>query len=128
MKLEVYRRLIRIVAFSTGLVTAVGVTLNNLFIPFAGITAGMLVLYAAKQWVEERDRDERTAAINQRASQATISITVATLAFVGLGLMLLSRQGFIDFEQLGFHLATTSLFMMSVKAFFDWYYRNRLGG
>jgi uncharacterized membrane protein len=69
-----------------------------------------------------------TTFINMKAAQATLSIAVITVAFAGLGLILLSRQGFLDYEQLGFYLAIQALMTMSVKAFFDWYYKNHLGG
>jgi len=128
MRLESYKMVLRIVTFSTGLITAIGVVLNSLFLPLTGITAGMLILYAAKQRVEERDRDERTTLINLKAAQATLSIAVIIMAFAGLSLILLSREGFLDYEQMGFYLAIQALMIMSAKAFFDWYYKNRLGG
>ena len=88
----------------------------------------MLTLYLAKREVTERDTDERTAIINQKSSQTTLSITVTSLAVVGLVLFILSRQGYLGYEELGFQLEVLGLIVMSLKAFFDWYYRNRLGG
>lgn len=128
MRLESYKMVLRIVTFSTGLITAIGVVLNSLFLPLTGITAGMLILYAAKQRVEERDRDERTTLINLKAAQVTLSIAVVIMAFAGLSLILLSREGLLDYEQMGVYLAIQALMIMSAKAFFDWYYKNRLGG
>lgn len=128
MKLESYKQLSRVVTFSIGLIVAIGVALNNLILPLVGITGGMLVLYSTKQRVKEIERDERTAFITQRASQATLSVTIIVVSFLGLGLMLLSRAGILDYEQLGFYLALLGLLIMSLRAFFDWYYKNRLGG
>jgi uncharacterized membrane protein len=88
----------------------------------------MLVLYLARREVTERSYDERTVIINQKSSQATLSISVTSLAVVGLSLILLSGQGYLGYEVLGFQLAMLSLLVMALKAFFDWYYRNRFGG
>ena len=128
MKLESYKQVLRAVTAAMGVVVAAGVALNSLLLPLAGMTAGMLLVYAARRRVKETSHDERTALIQQKAAQATLSITVVATAFIGLGLMLLSRQGLLGYEQQGYQLAFLSLFIMSAKAFFDWYYKNRLGG
>jgi uncharacterized membrane protein len=88
----------------------------------------MLLLYAARRTVQETSHDERTVLIQQKAAQATLSMTILATAFIGLGLMVLSRQGLLSYEQQGYQLAILSLFIMSAKAFFDWYFKNRLGG
>ena len=128
MKLESYKQVLRAVTATMGVVIAAGVALNSLLLPLAGVTAGMLLLYEARRSVKQTSHDERTALIQQKAAQATLSITVVATAFIGLGLMLLSRQGLLSYEQEGYQLAFLSLFIMSAKAFFDWYYKNRLGG
>ena len=128
VKLETYKQLMRAVAAAMGLIIAVGVVVNNIAITLIGLTAGMLVLYLARREVTERSYDERTVIINQKSSQATLSITVTSLAVVGLSLILLSGQGYLGYEVLGFQLAMLSLLVMALKAFFDWYYRNRFGG
>ena len=128
MKLESYKLTQRAVATAVGIGVAVGVTLDNIFLPIVALTAGMLVLYAARRQIQETNHDERTILIQQKAAQATLSITVVVTAFFGLGLILLSKQGFFNYEQEGYELAFLSLFVMSAKAFFDWYYKNRLGG
>jgi uncharacterized membrane protein len=128
VKLESYRQVLRAVTAFMGVVVAAGVALNSLLLPLVGVTAGMLLLYAARRTVQETSHDERTVLIQQKAAQATLSMTIIATAFIGLGLMLLSRQGLLSYEQQGYQLAFLSLFIMSAKAFFDWYYKNRLGG
>ena len=128
MKLESYKQVLRAVTATMGVVVAAGVALNSLLLPLAGVTVGMLLLYAARRRVKQTSHDERTALIQQKAAQATLSITIVATAFIGLGLMLLSRQGLLSYEQQGYQLAFLSLFIMLAKAFFDWYYKNRLGG
>ena len=87
VKLETYKQLMRAVAAAMGLIIAVGVVVNNIAITLIGLTAGMLVLYIARREVTERNYDERTVIINQKSSQATLSITVTSLAVVGLSLI-----------------------------------------
>ena len=128
MKIESYKQLVRVVTATMGFIVALSVVLNNILLLLAAITMGMLIIYLAKRQVAEKDRDERTAIINQKASQATLSITVITLAISGLTLILLSRQGYLNYEQVGFQLSMVGLLIMSLKAFFDWYYRNQYGG
>jgi len=128
MKLESYRLVLRAAAAAIGIIVAVGVALNSMLLPLAGLVAGMLVIYAARRTVQETSHDERTILIQQKAAQATLSITIVATAFISLGLILLSRQGLLSYEQQGYQLAILSLFIMSAKAFFDWYYKNRLGG
>jgi uncharacterized membrane protein len=128
MKLESYRLILRTVTAAIGIVVAVGVALNSFLLPLAGVTVGMLLLYAARRTVQETSHDERTVLIQQKAAQATLSMTILATAFIGLGLMVLSRQGLLSYEQQGYQLAILSLFIMSAKAFFDWYFKNRLGG
>ena len=128
LKLETYKQLVRIVAAAMAAIVAVGIGFNNIPVLLAALTVGMLTLYLVKREVTERDTDERTAIINQKSSQTTLSITITLLTVVGLVLFLLSRQGYLSYEDLGFQLEVLGLLVMSLKAFFDWYYRNRLGG
>jgi uncharacterized membrane protein len=128
MKLESYKQIQRAVAAGMGIVVAVGVVLNNLLLPLAGLTLGMLLLFLSRTDVKERVSDERTATINMRSSQATLSITIVTLSLVGLAVAMLSRAGYLPYEELGFQIAMLGLSIMALKAFFDWYYRNRFGG
>ena len=128
MKLETYKQMVRAVTAAMGGIVAVGIVLNNIPLLLAGLTIGMLSIYLAKRKVTEQDKDERTIMINQKSSQVTLSITVVSLAVVGLSLFLLSRQGYLGYEELGFQLEIIGLLVMGLKAFFDWYYRDRLGG
>ena len=128
MNLESYRLIQKAVAAAIGIIVAVGVARNNILLPIVTITVGMLILYLARRGLQETSHDERTILIQQKAAQTTLSITIVATAFIGLGLILLSGQGFFNYEQEGYQLAFLSLFIMSVKAFFDWYYKNRLGG
>ena len=128
MKLDSYKKLLRIVTFSIAIIVAFGVVLNNLIIPLSGVIVGFLVLYLGRQSVKEVDRDERTSIISQKASTATLSVSITVTALLGIGLVFLSRAGYLNYEDLGFLLAMQSLIIMSLKVFFDWYYRNRLGG
>jgi uncharacterized membrane protein len=128
MKLEAYKQIQRAVAAGMGIVVAIGVVLNNFLLPLAGITLGMLFLFLSGRNVKERISDERTATINLKSSQATLSITIVALSIVGLALIMLSRTGYLPYEELGFQIAMLGLLIMALKAFFDWYYRNRFGG
>ena len=128
MKLETYKQIQRAVAAGMGIVVAVGVVLNNLLLPLAGLTLGMLLLFLSRRDVKERVNDERTATIILMSSQATLSITIVTLSLAGLALVMLSRAGYLPYEELGFQISTLGLIIMALKAFFDWFYQNRFGG
>ena len=127
VKLETYKQLMRGVTVVMGLIVAVGVLQNNIVIALVGMTICMLTIFLARRTVTERDWDERTVIIYQKSSQATLSITVTVLAVVGLGLILLSRQGYLVYEELGSQIAMLVLLIMGLKAFFDWYYRKKYG-
>jgi len=88
----------------------------------------MIVIYLTKQRVMEIDRDERTTLVSQKASTATLSMSTAAMAFTGLALIILSRQGLADFEQLGYTLNILAFMMMGLRSYFDWHYKNKLGG
>ncbi len=128
MRLDTYKQFLRIVTVTMGLIIAVGVVLNNYVLPLAGLTACMLVIYVVRRRTTELDRDERTSMINQKSSQATLSVTIVSLSMAGLALIILSREGILPYEELGFQVAMLGLLVMALKAFFDWYYRSRYGG
>ncbi len=128
LKLETYKLVVKTVAAAMGLIVAVGVVLNNFAVPLAGVTSSMLIIFLARRRVTELDKDERTNVINQKSSQATLSVTVVSLTVVGLSLILLSRQGILQYEELGFQIAMLGLLVMALKSFFDWYYAKQYGG
>jgi uncharacterized membrane protein len=128
MDLSTFKQIRNEVAFGIGIITAIGVVMNSFLIPLVGISIGMIVIYLTKQRVMEIDRDERTTLVSQKASTATLSMSTAAMAFTGLALIILSRQGLADFEQLGYTLNILAFMMMGLRSYFDWHYKNKLGG
>lgn len=128
MELLTFKQIRNVVAFGIGIITAIGVVMNSFLIPLVGISIGMIVIYLTKQRVTETDRDERTILVSQKASTATLSMSTVAMAFTGLALIILSRQGLADFEQLGYILDILALMMMGLRSYFNWHYKNKLGG
>jgi len=128
MNLSTYKKIRNFTTLGIGSVTAIGVLINSFLLPLISISICMIILYLSKQRVTETTIDERTMIISQKASSATLSLSIVAMAFTGLILIILSRQGLVDFEQLGYTLDYAALIMMAIKSYFDWHYKNQLGG
>jgi uncharacterized membrane protein len=128
MDMEQYNRVKAAVGAAVGLVAAVSVINNSFTLLLATVTLGMVVLYAAKQRVPEVQVDERTSLIRQKAAATTLGITTILMAAAGIVLIFASRQGLVDFEQLGYMLAFQANIILGVNAYLNWHYRNQMGG
>jgi uncharacterized membrane protein len=128
MDMEQYNRVKAVVVAAVGLVAAVSVINNSFTLLLAAVTLGMVVLYAAKQRVPEVQVDERTSLIRQKAAATTLGITTILMAAAGIVLIFASRQGLVDFEQLGYMLAFQANIILGVNAYLNWHYRNQMGG
>jgi uncharacterized membrane protein len=128
MDMEQYNRVKAVVVAAVGLVAAVSVINNSFTLLLAAVTLGMVVLYAAKQRVPEVQVDERTSLIRQKAAATTLGITTILMAAAGIVLIFASRQGLVDFEQLGYTLAFQANIILGVNAYLNWHYRNQMGG
>jgi len=128
MELATFKQIRNGTTVGMGILTATGVVMNSFLIPLVGISLGMIILYLAKQRVTEIDVDERIILISQKASTATLALSIVTMAFTGLFLIIISRRGYADFEQLGYALDFLALIMMGLRSFFHWHYKHKLGG
>ena len=128
MRLATFKQIRNAVTLCTGIITAIGVVIDSFLLSLIGVSIGIMILYLSKERVTEIMRDERTLLISQKASTATLSLSIVGMAFTGLLLIILSRQGYADFEQLGYTLDYLALIMMGTKSYFDWHYKNQLGG
>ena len=128
MELSTFKRIRNGAAVGMGILTATGAVMNSFLIPLVGISIGMIIIYLAKQRVTEIDVDERIIIISQKASTATLALSIVTMSFTGLFLIILSKGGYANFEQLGYTLDFLALMIMGLRSFFHWHYKNKLGG
>ncbi len=128
MELETYKRVRSAVTALTGVVVAYAVLQNSIFIAIAGITIGMVVLLVTRRSVAEVTHDERSATIQNKAASATLAVTTVGLAIVGLSMVFLGRQGFGDFEGIGYVLAILANVVLGLNALLRYYYARLLGG
>lgn len=128
MELMTFKRIRNGAAAGMGVLTAIGAVMNNFLMPLVGISIGIIVIYLAKQRVSEIDVDERIILISQKASTATLALSIVTMSFTGLSLIFLSKGGYANFEQLGYTLNYLGLTILGLRSFFHWHYKNKLGG
>lgn len=128
MELSTFKQIRNGVAVGMGIITAIGAVMNSILIPLVGISIGIIIIYLAKQGVTEIDVDERVILISQKASTATLALSIATMSFTGLFLIILSKGGYAQFEQLGYTLNFLALMIMGLRSFFHWLYKHKLGG
>ena len=128
MELGTYKRVRSAVTALTGVVVAYAVLQNSIFIAIAGITIGMVALLVTRRSVAEVTHDERSATIQNKAASATLAVTTVGLAIVGLSMVFLGRQGFGDFEGIGYVLAILANVVLGLNALLRYYYARLLGG
>ena len=128
MKLETYKKIRTVIAFSIAILTAYGAIQNNIFIVVVAVTLGIVVLSISRRGLTEIARDERTILIRSKAASATVAITTVAMAILGLSLVFLSGQGIGNYEQIGYLLAYQATIVLCLNSFLSYYYRNKLGG
>ena len=89
METSTFKQIRKGAATGMGVLTAIGVAMNSFLIPLVGVSIGMIVIYLAKQRVKEIDVDERIILISQKASAATLALSIVTMSFTGLFLLFL---------------------------------------
>lgn len=111
-----------------GILMALGVALNSVFIALATVTVGIVALSLARRGLTEIEHDERTVLIQSQAASATLAIITVGMAVIGLSLIFLSGQWIGHYEQAGYILAFQSNFILALRAVLHYYYRTKLGG
>jgi putative transcriptional regulator len=128
LKLEAYKRARSAIAVLMGIILAFSVVQNSIFAALACITIGLMAMLILRRNVDEVTHDERSAMIQNKAASATLAITTGGLAFVGLSMVFLGRQGVGDFELTGYVLAIIANFVLGLNVLMGYYYSGRFGG
>jgi uncharacterized membrane protein len=128
LKLEAYKRARSAIAVLMGIILAFSVVQNSIFAALACITIGLMAMLILRRNVDEVTHDERSAMIQNKAASATLAITTVGLAFVGLSMVFLGRQGVGDFELTGYVLAIIANFVLGLNVLMGYYYSGRFGG
>ena len=128
MKLEKYKRVRNAIAAAIGVLMAVGVVRNSIFIALAAVTFGIITLSLLRRGLTEIEHDERTVLIRSKAASTTLAIVTVATAVTGLSLVFLSGQGIGNYEQTGYLLVFQALSILALRALLDYYYRYKLGG
>lgn len=123
-----YNRIRAGVAAGIGIVIAFSVIRNSWALAIASVLTGMVVLYVAKQRVDAVLTDERTSLIREKAASATLSIVTVSMVIIGIILVETSFWGYPANKDLGYLMAFMANIILGVNMFFNWYYRERLGG
>lgn len=128
MDKETYNRIRAAVAALIGIIMAVSVLRNTWALALGGVLLGMVVLITAKKKVDEVLYDERTKLVREKAANATLGLVTVLLAVVGIGLIETSYWGYTANKELGYMMAFMANIILGVNAFFNWYYKNQMGG
>ena len=128
MDKETYNRIRAGVAAAVGLVMAISVIRNSWALALGTVSLALVILYTAKKQVDVVLFDERTKIIREKAANATLNLVTVSFAFVGLGLIETSFWGYQANREYGYILTNIAFIIMGINAFFNWYYKDRLGG
>ena len=128
MRLDQYKRIRSGITAAIGIVVAVAVVQNSIFLALIAVTFGIVAMYLLRQGLTEIEHDERTILIRSKAATTTLAISTVAMAIIGLSLVFLSGQWIGNYEQIGYLLAFQANFILALNALLNYYYRNRLGG
>ena len=128
MDKNTYNRIRSVVAAAIGMVTAFSVLRDSWALAAGSVALGIIILYTARSRVSEVLHDERTRAIREKASNATLGLVTVMFAAIGLVLIATGNWGYHENSSYGYLFSYLALIIMSVNSFFGWYYGERLGG
>ena len=109
------------------LVTALGVNYNNWWIPLLFVLTGFAFLYYLRKNLDDIIYDERVIQIRTKASAMTLSVSVIGLVLVGAFLLLMSKNGYPQYEDLAYASLYLSNIILMINAVFGWYYGRKFG-
>jgi len=112
-----------IVGFIIGLSAVRGEPITAIF----AVVIGMILLYVFKSRVKEVIEDERVYKISEKASRRTIQVVGTATAIIGLSVLGLSKNGYLDLVEIGYSLACFAAILLMVYMIFYGYYAKKLG-
>jgi len=93
----------------------------------AAVLVGIVILSMLKTRNKKIIEDERNYKISETASRRTIQVVGITTATAGLGIILLSNQGFLDLANVGYSLAYVACGLLITYMIFYRYYARKYG-
>ena len=109
------------------IVTALGVNYNNWWIPLLFIITGIAFLYYLRKNLDDVIYDEMVIQIRTKASAMTLSVSVIGLVLVGALLLLMSKNGYPQYEDIAYACMYLSNIMLMINAVYGWYYSRKYG-
>ena len=109
------------------IVTALGVNYNNWWIPLLFIITGIAFLYYLRKNLDDVIYDEMVIQIRTKASAMTLSVSVIGLVLVGALLLLMSKNGYPQYEDIAYACMYLSNIMLMINAVYGWYYGRKYG-
>jgi uncharacterized membrane protein len=128
MEQKTYKKYVIGIGSAVGIVVGYAAVRGNIVLAAVAVVTGMLFLYLCKTRVTGVIEDERAYRISEKASRRTVQIIGVSSAVSGLGMIGLSRAGYMEMEQVGFALAYYATVLLAVYMLFYWYYSNQYGG
>ena len=116
------------VAAGISMTIAFSAVKGNWALAIGTVLTGMVVLYLAKQRVDAVITDERSLLIREKAASATLNLVTVSMVIVGIILVETSFRGYPANRDIGYMMAFMANIILGVNMFFNWYYRERLGG
>ena len=127
MKRKKYKQYSLAITIVIGIIIGWSAINGELTIALGAIVIGMIILYLIKSRVKQIIEDERVYRISEKASRRTIQIVGTTTALIGLALIGLSRNGYLELSDVGFSLAYFATALLMVYMIFYGYYSKKLG-
>lgn len=116
-----------IITIAVGFCIGWSVVRGEPLLAVGAVVIGMLLLYILKSRVNQVIEDERIYRISEKASRRTIQVVGTITALLGLTIIALSRNGYLDLTEVGFSLAYFATVLLVVYMIFYAYYSKKMG-
>ena len=127
MEREKYKIYGLIITILVGFIIGLSVFRGEPVIAIVAVVIGMMLLYILKSRVKKVIEDERVYKISEKASRRTIQVVGTTTALVGLSIIGLSKNGYLELVEVGYSLACFASVLLMVYMIFYWYYAKKFG-
>ena len=116
-----------VITIAVGFVVGLSAIRGEPVTAIVAVVVGMMVLYVLKSRVKQLIEDERVYKISEKASRRTIQVVGAATALLGLSILGLSKSGYLEWDEVGYSLASFAAILLMVYMMFYGYYAKKLG-
>lgn len=129
MKVETYKKIRAMLVGVMGLVTAVAVNMDKVFVVFLVVGAGMVVMTWLKAVVKEKIEDERVESVAGRAARTAFTVLMPVVGLTSLALFAAGgREEFFYVRALGIVLSYVTCLGLVIYSVAYWWIDRQLGG